>query len=603
MNNNYEEITKFQKLEERIKFFLSNKYQIYNFKNNFESNKENTIRLYGNINISRRRNIKTSDETLKTKNYLKNNSSFSNDNTIRLITSISINKSISKYVEPRFKIIEFQKLAPKFLKAAENSCTVSQLLNQEKYNYDIEMLEIDEKLPQEKLNQIEERINKLNIYKNFPFNYFFQHEKCYQELSKDFKSNGTKNLDYKIKIGATYLNILMKEDNPIIDLFIYNKEINKFLIRELCFHLIVLFLNDFQSGLKNSDLNEINNCLTYCHLNFLFVLMLIIKNTDDNIFQDLSETNKKDNFCYNSFLKCKTIIELNYEKINDKQYKANLDNYNKKIKKFLFNLLRNLSFVNNIIAENILKIFYCTKDYNLYDVMNEFLKGNVLLNQKLNTIIKNSIVPKFSKVIEEAINEENLNENDYEEDMVNQRPTIPFLPPKDKNDKREYCLVLDLDETLVHYIEEENGDNDYVKVRIGAENFVNALSEFCEIVIFTASTQYYANLIIDELECKDKIDYILYRQHTDLIDGTYVKDLSKLGRDLSKIIIIDNIEENYQLQPNNGLNIIDFEGDDSDFELIYIMHDLIKIVKNPGLDLRNELDIVRRNMEKRYIMI
>lgn len=77
--------------------------------------------------------------------------------------------------------------------------------------------------------------------------------------------------------------------------------------------------------------------------------------------------------------------------------------------------------------------------------------------------------------------------------------------------------------------------------------------------------------------------------------------MSKLGRDLSKVIIVDNIEENYQLQPNNGLNIIDFEGDENDNELLYLMQDLLHIVKNPGLDVRNELDFVRRNMQKRYI--
>ena len=135
------------------------------------------------------------------------------------------------------------------------------------------------------------------------------------ELLKELKSNGIKNLDYKIKIGATYLNILMKEDNPISHLFIYNKEVNKFLIRELCCYLIVLFLNDFQSGFKNSDLTDLNNCVSYCHLNFLFALMLIVKNTKINIFEDLSESDKKEDFCYNSYLKCKTIIELNYEKI------------------------------------------------------------------------------------------------------------------------------------------------------------------------------------------------------------------------------------------------------------------------------------------------
>ena len=604
MNNNNEKLTKRLRLEERVKFFLSNKYQIFNNQSNLENTKQikhfdnnnmSTIRIYGN-NIE---NEKTNDETLELNNNLNNN----NNNIVKYEkkkTKISVNKSIAKHVEPRFKIIEFQKLAPKFLKTAENSITVSQLLNQDTFSNDIEMLEIDEKLPQEKLNQISERRNRINIYKNFPFNYFFEQEKCYQELSKDFKSNGTKNLDYKIKVAASYLNILMKEDNPISLLFKYNKEINKFLIRELCYHLIVLFLNDFQSGLKNSDLTDLNNCLTYCHLNFLFVLMIIIKNTKDNIFEDLSEINKKDDFCYNSYLKCKTIVELNYEKIDDNQYKKNFHNYNKIIKSILFNLLRNLSFVNNTIAENILKIFYCTKDYILSDVMDEFLKGNDLLNQKLNRIIRDSLKPKISKDIEETIKEEDLNKNEYIEDMVIPKPSIPYLPKKDKNDKREYCLVLDLDETLVHYIEEENEEDAYVKVRNGAENFISILSQFCEIVIFTASTQYYANIVIDGFDCKNKIDYKLYRQHTDLIDGTNVKDLSKLGRDLSKVIIIDNIEENYQLQPKNGLNISDYEGDDNDNELIYLMQDLYNILKIPGLDLRNELDNIRRKMEKRY---
>ena len=611
-NNNNERLTKQQKLEERVKYFLSNKCQIYNNANYFENYKEikhydskngSTIKLYGNFNNNdRNENYRTNEETIKVKDYLSNKSGFTfSEDSLKRTTSICVKKSLANQVEPRFKLIEFQKLAPKFLKTTENSCTASQIFNQDTYTNDIEMLEIDEKLPQAKLNQIEERINRVNIYKNFPFHYFFEQEKCYQELSKDLKNNGTKNLDYKIKIGATYLNLLMKEDNPISHLFIYNKEINKFLIRELCYFLIILFLNDFESGLKNSDLLDIKNCVTYCHLNFLFILMLIVKNTNNNLFEDLSETKKKEDFCYNSYLKCKTIVELNYGKIDNIEYKRNFRNYNKIIKSLLNNLLRNLSFVNNIIAENILKIFYCVKNYNLSNVMDDFLKGNDLLNQKINRIVRDSIKPKISKVVEDAIDKDNINYNDEIEDSLVPKPSIPFLPLKKGSDKREYCLVLDLDETLVHYIEEENEDTAYVKVRMGAENFINILSEFCEIVIFTASTQYYADIVIDGFESKDKIDYKLYRQHTDLIDGTHIKDLSKLGRDLSKVIIVDNIEENYQLQPNNGLNIIDFEGDENDNELLYLMQDLLHIVKNPGLDVRNELDFVRRNMQKRYI--
>ena len=61
-----------------------------------------------------------------------------------------------------------------------------------------------------------------------------------------------------------------------------------------------------------------------------------------------------------------------YQILIDIQSKINFHNYNKKIKSILYDLLKNLSFVNNTIAENILKIFYCTKDYILVDVMDDF---------------------------------------------------------------------------------------------------------------------------------------------------------------------------------------------------------------------------------------
>ena len=70
----------------------------------------------------------------------------------------------------------------------------------------------------------------------------------------------------------------------------------------------------------------------------------------------------------------------------------------------------------------------------------------------------------------------------------------------------------------------------------------------------------------------------MYRQHTYKEGNTHIKDLSKLGRDLSRIIIIDNIEENYKLQKDNGLNIQSFYGDEEDNELLEILFDLISIL-------------------------
>jgi CTD small phosphatase-like protein 2 len=43
--------------------------------------------------------------------------------------------------------------------------------------------------------------------------------------------------------------------------------------------------------------------------------------------------------------------------------------------------------------------------------------------------------------------------------------------------------------------------------------------------------------------------------------------LTKLGRDLSKVIIIDNIADNFRFQPNNGLHIKTWNNDMKDTQL------------------------------------
>lgn len=43
-----------------------------------------------------------------------------------------------------------------------------------------------------------------------------------------------------------------------------------------------------------------------------------------------------------------------------------------------------------------------------------------------------------------------------------------------------------------------------------------------------------------------------------------IKDLSMLGRPLSKTIIVDNICTNYRLQPENGIQIKSWYDDDND---------------------------------------
>ena len=70
----------------------------------------------------------------------------------------------------------------------------------------------------------------------------------------------------------------------------------------------------------------------------------------------------------------------------------------------------------------------------------------------------------------------------------------PFLPKLVAGGKK-YTLCLDLDETLVHYkdIGEDEGE---LLIRPGAERFLELMSKYFEIVIFTAAVQDYADWAI-----------------------------------------------------------------------------------------------------------
>ncbi len=67
-----------------------------------------------------------------------------------------------------------------------------------------------------------------------------------------------------------------------------------------------------------------------------------------------------------------------------------------------------------------------------------------------------------------------------------------FLPSSKEPHKN--TLVLDLDETLVHYV--EDSENAFIQVRPGAEDFLEEMANYYELVIFTAAMQDVSNKYI-----------------------------------------------------------------------------------------------------------
>ena len=56
-----------------------------------------------------------------------------------------------------------------------------------------------------------------------------------------------------------------------------------------------------------------------------------------------------------------------------------------------------------------------------------------------------------------------------------------------------------------------------------AETFLEEMSEYYEIIIFTAALQDYADFILDIIDVKKSISHRFYRQHTTFEDNFYVK--------------------------------------------------------------------------------
>ncbi|EKC98705.1 protein phosphatase [Trichosporon asahii var. asahii CBS 8904] len=157
----------------------------------------------------------------------------------------------------------------------------------------------------------------------------------------------------------------------------------------------------------------------------------------------------------------------------------------------------------------------------------------------------------------------------------------PLLPPLLDMDKGRKCLVLDLDETLLHssfkmlpsadYIVpveiESQTHNVYVIKRPGVDHFLQEMGKIYEIVVFTASLSKYADPVLDMLDVGRVVRHRLFRESCYNHKGNYVKDLSQLGRDISTSIIIDNSPASYIFHPNNAVPVSTWFNDPHDTEL------------------------------------
>lgn len=93
------------------------------------------------------------------------------------------------------------------------------------------------------------------------------------------------------------------------------------------------------------------------------------------------------------------------------------------------------------------------------------------------------------------------------------------------------------------------------------------MSKCFELVIYTASLSKYADPVLDFLDKENYCAYRLFREHCTFFNGIFVKDLSRLDRDLENSIIIDNSPTSYFFHTECALPITSWYDDPNDDEL------------------------------------
>ena len=397
-------------------------------------------------------------------------------------------------------------------------------------------------------------------------------QECYLVLQKIYENlilqllfnenfNKAKKSEDKNEICEKYINeFFIFTQKPKSNEQIINKiNENIYLIIKGLFKSIKLILEYLKlSGIKFDEANKQDPQLINFEINETEeVFSDSIKNLDN-----INELNTIVNLC-NFYIDQKSdIFQKFIEKVNLDQYKC-------------FNSIN--SYFNLIINKSKIK---SNKNNNTKKIPNKIVKKPLVISPSLYKKIQICVYVCYDnfKII-----------------LEKHKIKIPFLPPMDTN-KYKYTLVLDLDETLVHYIEEK--DRHYVQVRPFAEYFISEMGKYFELVIFTSAEEEYANIVLEEIDKYKVITHKLYRKHVEYNDGLCLKDLDKIGRDIKRVCIIDNDKNNFKLHVENGIEIKEFLGEQDDNELDLLGDLLMSIIESNADDIRPIIKDIKNKMNK-----
>ena len=404
--------------------------------------------------------------------------------------------------------------------------------------------------------------------------------------------------DNKIGLGNQLKKLLVLIENEFVnnniigEIFInsqlnytYCKIIKIFFIFATYIKFILSDFN-FEMAIK-SNIKRLLSIINENLLTILYSQVFIKDNLQENTL--CSNVTKDYAEIYAKYIKLKKIKRTHKEQLNIfcKNINKNLEILISTIKQFSNNFFK-IGFFNPIHTIFI-DMFRLIDKYKINNI------ANIIINNILYFYIHGGLSDKSPapKIISIGSVTNSLADLGF----INvPGPYLSKLPQGQEN--TTYTLVLDLDETLVHFFYTPSGG--MFLIRPFCMKFLEEMAEKFEIVIFTAALKNYADSILDILDPNKKlIKYRLYRQHVSLSGITFCKDLSKIGRDLGRTIIVDNLEDNFKLQPNNGIHIWTWLDDMKDTQLDDLGKILKDLVSNNPNDIRPIIKKFKEDINKK----
>ena len=380
---------------------------------------------------------------------------------------------------------------------------------------------------------------------------------------------------------------------------ISSKKIIQTSIMYLIYNVIICYNFSFDFLFFNTCYQYLESILEINHKSYLLICQLILlkipENSNKNLWVEKLRKMLKENLKH---------IELNNKEYINFLMSQECNNYKNQNLNILFeikyysNIINKYLqlFLNSINDEDKLKNNFCS----LFDNINL----NKVSEDKLLYFFKSKII----RIINQNASVATIDSSSYETLLNEKSPKVPYLKLALK---KKFSLVLDLDETLISFkLNPKEENKGTIRFRPFLDSFLKKVKKKYELIVFTSGTQDYADPLEDAIEQEEKyFDARLYRQHTILCGKDIVKDISRIGRPLDKIIIVENMPQNYRLQKENGILIKSFYGEDIYDNALNSLGDILMKIANEFNDVRigiakykNEiLDKVSTNLSKRKI--